>query len=121
MDDQTAEGSGQQRPKNDPRNNQHYPQCANYYCHYYYCHYYYYHYYHYYDYDTTRNTGHSHHQNAANRHRMQREKRVTVQGPVKKEQPNGMSHRGVTQGRISVSQILLGGGVRGLDPPTHCP
>ena len=30
VDDQDAEGSGQQRPQNDPRNNQHNPQCANY-------------------------------------------------------------------------------------------
>ena len=30
VDDQNSEGSGQQRPKNDPCNNQHNPQCANY-------------------------------------------------------------------------------------------
>ena len=27
---------------------------------------------------------------------MRREERVTVQGPVKEQQPDGMSHRGVT-------------------------
>ena len=33
-------------------------------------------------------------QNAATRRNMRREERVTVQGPVKKQQPDGMSHRG---------------------------
>ena len=33
-------------------------------------------------------------QNAVTRHNMRREERVTVQGPVKKQQPDGMSHRG---------------------------
>ena len=31
---------------------------------------------------------------------------MTVQGPVKKQQPDGMSHRGVVQARISAIQIL---------------
>ena len=30
VDDLNAEGSGQQRPKHDPRHNQHNPQCADY-------------------------------------------------------------------------------------------
>ena len=30
---------------------------------------------------------------------MRREERVTVQGPVKKQQPGGMSHRGLHAGR----------------------
>ena len=30
VDDQDAEGSGQRSPSNDPHNNQHNPQCANY-------------------------------------------------------------------------------------------
>ena len=34
------------------------------------------------------------HQKAATRRNMRREERATVQGPVKKQQPNGMSHRG---------------------------
>ena len=32
---------------------------------------------------------------SATRRNMRREERVTVQGPVKKQQPDGMSHRGV--------------------------
>ena len=36
-------------------------------------------------------------QNAAIRRNMRREERVTVQGPVKKQQPYEMSHRGLTQ------------------------
>ena len=35
---------------------------------------------------------------------MQREERVTVQGPVKKQQPDGMSHRG--RG-VSSLEVLL--------------
>ena len=38
--------------------------------------------------------GRSGRQNAATRRNMRREERVTVQGPVKKQQPDGMSHRG---------------------------
>ena len=34
------------------------------------------------------------HQNAATRRNMRREERVTVQGPVKEQQPDGMSHKG---------------------------
>ena len=44
--------------------------------------------------DTTRNTGRSGRQNAVTRHRTRREERMTVQGPVKKPQPGGMSQRG---------------------------
>ena len=33
-------------------------------------------------------------QKAATLRNMRREERVTVQGPVKKQQPDGMSHRG---------------------------
>ena len=43
---------------------------------------------------TGRSTGRSGRQNAATRRNMRREDRVTVQGPVKKQQPDGMSHRG---------------------------
>ena len=46
--------------------------------------------------NTSRSTGHSSRQKAATRHNMRREERVTVQGPVRKQQPNGMSHRGGT-------------------------
>ena len=44
--------------------------------------------------NTSRSTGRSGQQNAATRHNMRREERVTAQGPVKKQQPDGMSHRG---------------------------
>ena len=41
-----------------------------------------------------RSTGRSGRQNAATRRNMRREERVTVQGPVKEQQPDGMSHGG---------------------------
>ena len=44
--------------------------------------------------DTSKSTGHSGRQKAATRRNMRREERVTVQGPVKEQQPDGMSHRG---------------------------
>ena len=44
--------------------------------------------------DTSRSTGRSGRQNAATRRNMRRDERVTVQGPVKIQQPDGMSHRG---------------------------
>ena len=44
--------------------------------------------------DTGRSTGCSGRQKAATQRNMRREERVTVQGPVKKQQPDGMSHRG---------------------------
>ena len=50
--------------------------------------------------DTSRSTGRSGRQNAATRRNMRREERVTVQGPVKKQQPDGMSHRGVWGGGV---------------------
>ena len=43
--------------------------------------------------DTSKSTGRSGRQNAATRRNMRREERVTVQGPVKEQQPDGMSHR----------------------------
>ena len=45
--------------------------------------------------DTSRSTGRGGRQNAATRRNMRREERVTVQGPVKKQQPDGMAHGGV--------------------------
>ena len=42
----------------------------------------------------SRSTGRSGPQKAATRRNMRREERVTVQGPVKEQQPDGMSHRG---------------------------
>ena len=45
--------------------------------------------------DTSKSTGRSGRQKkAAPRRNMRRDERVTVQGPVKKQQPDGMSHRG---------------------------
>ena len=44
--------------------------------------------------DTRNSTGRSGRQKAATRRNMRREERVTVQGPVKEQQPDGMSHRG---------------------------
>ena len=44
--------------------------------------------------DTNKSTGRSGRQNAATRRNMRREERVTVQGPVKEQQPDGMSHGG---------------------------
>ena len=44
--------------------------------------------------DTRKSTGRSGRQNAATRRNMRRDERVTVQGPVKEQQPDGMSHRG---------------------------
>ena len=44
--------------------------------------------------DTSQSTGRSGQQNAATRRYMRRGERVTVQGPVTKQRPDGMSHRG---------------------------
>ena len=48
--------------------------------------------------NTSRSTGRNGRQNAATRRSTQREERVTVQGPVKKQQLDGMSHRGAGGG-----------------------
>ena len=96
---QRPRGGGQRKPSNDPRNNQHNPRDANYWApltrtrhpprpaqprhtndgapN-----------------DTSGSTGRSGRQNAATRRNMRREERVTVQGPVKKQPPDGMSHGG---------------------------
>ena len=49
--------------------------------------------------DTSKTTGRSGRQQAATRCNMRREERVTVQGPVKEQQPDGMSHRGANLAR----------------------
>ena len=54
--------------------------------------------------DTSKSTGRSGRQNAATRRNMRREERVTVQGPVKEQQPDGMSHRGFGGGSGGVPQ-----------------
>ena len=51
--------------------------------------------------DTSRSTGRSGRQKAATRRNMRREERVTVQGPVKEQQPDGMSHKGGGGGAVS--------------------
>ena len=56
--------------------------------------------------DTSRSTGHSGRQNAATRRNMRREERVTVQGPVKKHQPDGMSHGGLVMQHQSTPLAL---------------
>ena len=74
-------GEGGQKQSNDTGNSQHSPntpntglrECGN---------------------DTSRSTGRSGRQKAATRRNMRREERVTVQAPVKKQQRDGMSHRG---------------------------
>ena len=48
--------------------------------------------------DTSKSTGRSGRQKAATRRNMRREEWVTVQGPVKEHQPDGMSHRGAACG-----------------------
>ena len=72
--------------------------------------------------DTRKSTGRSGRQNAATRRNMRRGERVTVQGPVKKQQPDGMSHRGGgggTDGGIRVKWPTDGavGGAPISDPP----
>ena len=64
--------------------------------------------------DTSRSTGRSGRQNAATRRNMRKEERVTVQGPVKKQQPDGISHggwvggcMGQQAGRRSMSSHVL--------------
>ena len=65
--------------------------------------------------DTSRSTGHSGRQKAATRRNMQREERVTMQGPAKKQQRDGMSHRG-GGGR---SSPLTPGRRRGIGKGAH--
>ena len=52
--------------------------------------------------NTSRSTGRSGPQNAATPHNMRGEERVTVQGPVKKQQPGEMSHRGLASRKACV-------------------
>ena len=44
--------------------------------------------------DTSKSTGRSGRQKAETRRNMRREERVTVQGPEKEQQPDGMTHGG---------------------------
>ena len=56
--------------------------------------------------DTSKSTGRSGRQNAATRRNMRREERVTVQGPVKEQQPDGMSHRGARAAAVVVQDCI---------------
>ena len=56
--------------------------------------------------DTGKSTGRSGRQNAATRRNMRREEPVTVQGPVKEQQPDGMSHRGVNRSCETIAMTL---------------
>ena len=68
---------------------------------------------------------------------MQREERVTVQGPVKEQEPNGMSHKGRVEPKslgtkkdqitfpsvkihFSHEEIQGGRGQGGYPPPSSC-
>ena len=56
--------------------------------------------------DTSKSTGRSGRQKAATRRNMRREERVTVQGPVKEQQPDGMSHEGC-RSRELLQRLIL--------------
>ena len=64
--------------------------------------------------DTSRSTGRSGRQKAATRRNMRREERVTVQGPVKEQQPDGMSHGGGGGGMTPWCVVLVCSGRRQL-------
>ena len=64
--------------------------------------------------DTSRSTGRSGRQNAATRHNLRREERVTVQGPVKEQQPDGMSQGG--GGEMGAVGVRVPGGCHA---PSH--
>ena len=68
--------------------------------------------------DTSRSTGRSGRQNAATRRNMRREERVTAQGPVKEQQPDGMSHRGVLSGiEVCTEDCMSAGSAEDLKLP----
>ena len=56
--------------------------------------------------DTSRSTGRSGRQNAATGRNMRRAERATVQGPVKEQQPDGMSHGGGVRATPSLAPWL---------------
>ena len=95
MDGLWTEVCGQQKQSNDPGSNQHSPSTpttglrerGN---------------------DTSKSTGRSGRQKVATRRNMRREERVTVQGPVKEQQPDGMSHRGSSGARGAPDASLDG-------------
>ena len=63
--------------------------------------------------DTSKSTGRSGRQNAATRRNTRRAERVTVQGPVKKLQPDGMSHGGWGGGGAGLGWGCVPGGTTG--------
>ena len=70
--------------------------------------------------DTSRSTGRSGRQNAATRRSTRRNERVTVQGPVKNLQPDGMSHSGGGGGgRRGFKERTGVGGGRPTAMPCH--
>ena len=69
--------------------------------------------------DTSKSTGRSGRQNAATRRNLRREERVTVQGPVKEQQPDGMSHGGLAC-RLGVLFSSAAGGAY-WPIAIHCP
>ena len=56
--------------------------------------------------DTSKSTGRRGRQKAATRRNVRREERVTVQGPVKEQQPDGMSHRGGLGAEACVNSVF---------------
>ena len=58
--------------------------------------------------DTSKSTGRSGRQNAATRRNMRRDDRVTVQGPVKKQRPDGMSQGPQTKVTIAGQNKIYG-------------
>ena len=87
VDDRRAEVRGQRKPSNDPPQQPAQPRYTNYWAER--------------GNEASRSTGRSGRQNAATRHSMQREERVTIQGPLKIQQPDGMSHGGGVSGEMA--------------------
>ena len=67
-----------------------------------------------------RSTGRSGRQKAAPRRNMRREDRVTVQGPVKEQQPDGLSHGGFGPAAAEAADAKNRGGCRGRIPRVWC-
>ena len=70
---------------------------------------------------TSKSTGRSGRQNAATRRNMRRDERGTVQGPVKEQQPDGMSHTGGPERGLLVLPAPMAVYPNGQGPaPTLC-
>ena len=74
--------------------------------------------------DTSKSTGCTGRHKAATRRNMRREETVTVQGPVKKQQPDGISHRGggegAGRGLVDQHRPPLEAPLPGTSPPAQC-